>query len=112
MSYIRCLSNPEGLYIIHDGTHIEIMCKGDIKTLPASAFEGVMRRYLDEQLCEAGDAVAFEGARLEYMITESDDWKWIFSYQGKDGHGVDQDWRIEMWKVTLEYIARNVAGRN
>jgi len=54
MSYIRCLSNPEGLYIWGDGETIEISggflpigCENHINTyrVPSKIFKGLLNKF-------------------------------------------------------------------
>jgi hypothetical protein len=47
MSYIRCASNPEGLYIWHDvdGTIHWTDCNGENARLPVKSFNGLIRKY-------------------------------------------------------------------
>lgn len=54
MSYIRCLSNPEGLYVWSDGKNATIShevrkphSSGRNFTIPHGIFEGLLRRWVD-----------------------------------------------------------------
>lgn len=95
MSYIRCLSNPEALYIIglatNNGRHsgrVEF-CDGEGLSLPRHAFEGVLKRWYEGEQ----ESARYRGA----TITETKDFKYEFRYK---------DWPhgFTMWKVTLMYI--------
>jgi len=54
MSYIRCLSNPEGLYVWSDGKFANIThhvkpphSSGKDFTIPQKVFERVLKRWVD-----------------------------------------------------------------
>lgn len=102
MSYIRCLSNPEGLYIWGDGSgNLTIAhtgtarqrARGDqpIKYIPAKIFHGLFKHWL--ATCE--ENVSYRGASLKYLRRGAH-FKWKLSYG---------DWSLYMWDVTLNYLA-------
>jgi len=97
MSYIRSLSNPEGLYIFGDGRNIELIVKKEpIKLMPPQIFKSLMLKWLDNDFDD--DELDFEGAKLK-VEKRNENFKWILSYA---------DWQIEMWEVTLFYVATSV----
>jgi hypothetical protein len=92
MSFIRCLSNPEGLYIWHDvGNFIAIT--GDqipgIWEINTRHWYGLLRQYRkNSRTCKYGSI----------SIRENENFKVVL----KTPHG-----EIEMWLVTWDYIARH-----
>jgi hypothetical protein len=122
MSYIRCLTNPEGLYIIQvaGGTIQFFLQDGEFVTMPGDDFEGILRKYVrsegEENSIEGYEVYKFGKATLKFLappeqlkflgrtedsqklINPNNDWKWFLHYP---------DWEkpIEMWEVTLNYIA-------
>lgn len=100
MSYIRCLSNPESLYII--GTlrgQVEFCGDEQGRMLPAHVFHGVLSRWLQRYEPEV---VRYRGATIMERKT---DFKWELDYEGWSDP-------IVMWKVTLWYIASRNDFRN
>ena len=100
MSYIRSLSNPEGLYIWGETRDVMIACNGELYSMPTDVFHqllGRWKRYMGTR------PVKYMGGRLEEVKVrkgannkDSYDYKWRLSYN---------DWHIDMWTVTLHYIA-------
>ena len=91
MSYIRSISNPEGLYIVGTGENVEIYVKTDVvKYIPGDIFDGLIKKYIDNfyEDCE------YKGASIQY-VKRGKDFKIEFSYS---------DWKIYMWDVTWNYI--------
>ncbi len=97
MSYIRCLSNPEGLYIWGDTSgEIAISTKGDIKWATPEDFHGVFKAY-DE---------SWDGENLtfgELTLRERSDKKFRWSLSSTRG------WEIILWQVTVDHVSENVA---
>ena len=94
MSYIRSLSNPEGLYIFGNlqGT-VEIYHDGPIsKTMPLEIFEGLCKAYFDN----FGECTEYEGASIGEEKRDGH-FKYVLRYE---------NWEVEMWFVTWSYIAR------
>lgn len=91
MSYIRSLSNPEGLYIISTGDSINIMVAGRKTSyyLPIEEFHSVLKQYLADQ----GDEEKYTSGDTTLMLRR---WKWVLK------HG---DFRITMFESTLWYLA-------
>ncbi len=68
MSYIRCLSNPERLYIVSDGKKVNVSHKvqkphssGREFDIPSRTFEGLCRKWAKEW----EEPVAYRGASVE-----------------------------------------------
>ncbi len=101
MSYIRCLSNPEGLYIIASMQgRVEIMGReGGILSLPRHVFETIMANWHDRWW---PDEIRYKGA---WILTgdNTNDFKWRFGYK--------DEWSIDMFDVTIDYIARGCSER-
>jgi hypothetical protein len=95
MSYMRCLSNPEGLYIVHCGGPIEIFSSGKEWRIPRHIFHGLFLRWQKNH-----GPVKYRGASL----SETPDFRWSLNYKG---------WTepIVMWKVTTAYVAESVRER-
>jgi len=105
MSYIRCLSNPEGLYVtggregvcwsagVVDGEQVS-------HTMPANVFTGLMKAWAMSGQ-QDDEPVEYKGAKLEAITKgkKSERWKWCLSYKR---------WSLVMYTVTLAYIASNV----
>lgn len=115
MSYIRSLSNPEGLYVIHGISGKAEFFLNDPKRflcMPAEIFNGLLDKYVrqdaEEHSSEGNEVYLHQGASLKYLAPPEqmaafgrscEDWKWFLHYE---------DWQqpIEMWDVTLDYIAQ------
>ena len=114
MSYIRCLSNPEGLYIWGDGKYINIAKGGeDLKYIPQLTFDGLLRKYHREgSWCVQGYPITYRGATIEEVHIESNKKITKFEKELKFRLGIFQyrlsykDWHIDMWQVTWEHIAK------
>ena len=97
MSYIRSISNPEGLYIVGTGENVEIhlgrKSAEPYKTLyiPTKVFKGLIKKFARE---DPDDYCKYEGALIEF-VKIGNDFKWRLVYD---------DWEVYMWEVTWEYI--------
>lgn len=94
MSYIRSISNPEGLYIFGSEEGVEIMRGSEmIGVIPTEVFTGLIKEYIDG-FCENCE---YKGASIKE--------KWIL------GHPKTvlsyNNFNIIMWEVTWYYIASN-----
>ena len=96
MSYIRCLSNPEGLYIWSDGESVTITGKNIplFYSIQEKIFDGLIKKYNKNKgwLCGESEAIKYKGAKL----FENADFKVVLSYK---------DWSVSMFFVTWAYIA-------
>lgn len=103
MSYIRCTSNPEGLYIwCGDELNITRGCDYH-ETMPVDIFEGILEKWhyaFHEHGFEISDNedeseyVEYKGAKLvEKKVTEG--FKWVLEYK---------DIELPMWETTLYYM--------
>lgn len=97
MSYIRCLSNPEGLYIWGDiSGEIAICINANIKWATSEDFHGVFKAY-DKNW---GEGCYDYG---ELTLRERDDLEFRWSLSSSRG------WEIILWQVTVDYISESVA---
>ena len=130
MSFIRCLSNPEAMYIWHDvdeTVHIThsvkppLASKGDEFCVPTRLWYGLWRvvernhgLYLNE-----GDVLKFGDLKLEEKHIYIDSGRIVKSYKMKDLFAERKPtsfrWKfsygkhfVYMWQVTLEHIYLNV----
>lgn len=109
MSYIRCLSNPEGLYLIGTmpdsaGREMNFMWGGGMHSVNAHKrdFYYLMEKFMQD---EGGSLNVGEGWRRgELRLTLRNDWRWDLTFT----HTGDT---LTLWQVTLEYIARDVMER-
>ena len=118
MSFIRCLSNPEAMYIWHDvdeTVHIThsvkppLASKGDEFCVPTRLWYGLWRvvernhgLYLNEgDVLKFGDLKLVKSYKMKDLFAERKptSFRWKFSY-GKHF--------VYMWQVTLEHIYLNV----
>jgi len=109
MSYIRCTSNPEGLYVWNDvdgnvywsasPQKKGVPTKDDnavLYSMPRKVFRGLMKKFL---LCPWPEKYSFQGAE----IREDKDCKFWVSYkpEGKKA------WKLKLWRTTLAYVVGN-----
>lgn len=99
MSYIRCTSNPDNLYvwgdcqdIIHWWPGVEVYHE-----MPGRVFRGLMKAYYRRGGTE-DEPIEFENARI---YESSDDWKVVVEYNGLKA------WQIRLWPVTFDYVHQN-----
>ena len=95
MSIIRCLSNPEGLYIIYSSNGVEIM-----------------RPYPEETICvnEQDFDDFMSGAKVSMPIYREHEYKNLKVYSTEDFKTcleIDGK-KIIMWDVTWFYIVNNM----
>lgn len=93
MSYIRCLSNPEGLYIVDCGQGIEIYIRGEEWRIPRKTFHRLFLKWDDYR----DEMVTFRGAALR----QTEDFRWELGYKG---------WHrpIVMWETTVRALVESV----
>ena len=114
MAFIRCLSNPEGLYIWHDiSRKIYITCAKDefqankAKKIPAWIWYGYFEKYKNNHgfwrnrtdLNEYGSFRGLECGEDRILINNLNEYRCYIKYDG---------WKIYMYPVTFHYIANNV----
>lgn len=90
MSYIRCLSNPESLYVIATMNDVEfIEGPKPILHVPFDVFEGLARKWYKNYQVPC----SYKGFKVE----ETPDFRWRLSYN---------NWRrtIILYEVTLAYM--------
>lgn len=103
MSLIRCLSNPEGLYIWCEEKRVALSFRPPLGRddalgyIPTHVFRTALQRYLK------GDSdIKFKGLHLwEDDFT----FKWRLTYESDNQLPI----QLEMWEVTLAYVASNVS---
>jgi hypothetical protein len=111
MSYIRCLYNPEGLYIWADEkyTNITISGKTGISQIPVDIFEGLIKKYHKN----FGEDTKYKGASIEQVFVKSGKkpnriQKMMNVEDGRYQMRLSYNhWCIDMWLVTWEYIAQH-----
>lgn len=97
MSYIRSLSNPEGLYIFGSKSGVEIYgpWKEDnshFHLVPYEVWDG----FCSEFVKEYDDELEYMGMSITYeKRKDGSDFKYYLKYE---------DWELEMWAVTWDYI--------
>lgn len=95
MSYIRCLSNPEALYIWGDGDgKVSISVAAEpILRMPTLTFHGLLRKFQENDI-DADEVVTFKGATFTLEPT----FRWALTYK---------DWgkkKIVLWETTVWYL--------
>jgi hypothetical protein len=107
MSYIRCLSNPEKLYIwadCSDNVHISTGPEKEFK-IPRSTFDMLIKLYVKDCGCE--ENYSYKGAKLIYErvppivqtpLGKFGDFKWVLTFKNNT---------IEMWETTWSHIVLN-----
>lgn len=131
MSYIRCFSNPEGLYIWSDvDKTVHILSKQTVeRTVPTKIFDGLIKKwkknyfqYPCKYRCATLDEIKIPkhpkivtlilyllGCFRRGSIPTKKSIALYFEifepadYQIRLSYA---DWRIDMWEVTWSYIAR------
>lgn len=103
MSYIRCLSNPEGLYIIGTSEGVEIFGEKPI-VMPAKDFNNLIKMYVKDRCNEDFQS---GGIKLVYkrvppfkdtVFGKMGNFKWVLTFKKR---------RVEMWDVTWNHIVCN-----
>lgn len=98
MSYIRCTSNPEGLYIWSNGeTVIVQMGSIDIGKIPTNIFNGLIKKYIGNYNYD----VKYNGAEIKEIQDGIGNFKMELSYD---------NWSCLMWRVTWDYIVLSNIG--
>lgn len=97
MSYIRCLSNPEGLYVWADCDGTTYFWIGGEENDDKSCIRIPNHHFVKvcEKWYEGEDPLSYKGVKV---YEDNKDWKIVLSYKGKS---------IRMWRVTWEYIVRH-----
>lgn len=101
MSYIRCLNNPEGLYIWWDVSQQIAIVEGasPIKWAPLKEFHALCRKFHKHH-----NDVDIDTGLHHLMLRETDNYaKYMLTYTGDR-----VEWSIVMWQVTWHYIVNNV----
>lgn len=96
MSYIRALSNPEGLYITGNTYgQVEIMQALEDRLMPRHVFEGLLKRWFTKE----EEHAKYRGATITELSSKYgiDAWKYELNYKNWDSP-------IRLWRVTLVYI--------
>lgn len=90
MSYIRCLSNPEQLYVYHNcNGQVDFWVADKLYTMPFKTFSGLMESAIKEfswrHKAKCGSAKIYVNKHYKIVI----------------GY---KKWKIEMFEVTFHYI--------
>jgi hypothetical protein len=107
MSFIRCLSNPEGLYAFGGKGTMEFYwdrkdteCNANQMIVPWWKFQRAMRRYInsghDLGKCEGFEIQEWFGRRLRGKVLHRE--KTRLSYKGA---------YVYLWSATWEYVVHN-----
>jgi len=111
MSYIRCSSNPEALYIWDDGKNANIVCDMNnqtIQIIPSKIFSGLIKKYKKNY----GEDTTYKGASIKEVFVKSGKKPNKFQKLLRIEDGNFQyrlsykNWYIDMWQVTWEHIAQ------
>ncbi len=115
MSYIRCLSNPEGLYIWGDGKYANFTLASEpnfldkIVQIPQKTFDNLLKKYIKNY----GDNVNYRGASIKVVWVKTGKlhpkamWEIIGKYDTDMKIRLSyKNWHIDMWLVTWEYITK------
>lgn len=104
MSYIRCTSNPDSLYVWDDidGNTYFSLGPDDPYSMPCEAFQDMMRmwdEYWGEAVCFAnGNGTIYEGQTGRVVIAYND-------------YEADNHWEIDIWYSTFMYMFHNWQDR-
>lgn len=95
MSLIRCLSNPEGLYVWGDRKNVHFMIEGlDVLVIPHSKFNGIMKKYRGVNM----DMKYGKDTSLQEIKCSDSSYRLRLKYKNKS---------VSMWEVTFRYIHKN-----
>lgn len=101
MSYIRCLSNPECLYIWGESDGKVTIANGhnSVLRMPAITFHGLLKKWYKQEYDtpESDDDEFGTVTYKDALLTQTKDWKWALDYKGWERD-------IVLWEVTLVYI--------
>ena len=117
MSYIRCGSNPENLYVWGDVSGDVFFSMGaELKSMPKEVFDGLMHGFIKEDYPEEFE---FQGASIRELLG----YGYYFPEKSKENplgafhpdFGKIQiaykDWSIRLWPVTFFYIIHGIEER-
>jgi len=92
MSYIGCLSNPEGLDVWHDSDSNVYWSipNQEVYHMPFKVFDRLMKLYVENW----GDDVSYAKAYIREISTND-------GFRYRVGYNV---WYIDLWRVTLDTI--------
>lgn len=119
MSYIRCLSNPEGLYIWNDGKNVSITHSVKYPQSSRVSFPPVPQKYFDAALAKwhknPFGPINYRGIEIkeEHVYSKSfrpvrGEPKWWLRKTAPTQFMIRLSYKnayIYMWRVTMEYIA-------
>lgn len=128
MSYIRSLSNPEGLYILGSTSGNVEIYEGslDCKTIPQEVWNGLFAKLEKDSFDQQdnhGEYAEYKGFRIyDFANVAAIDENWptfetvkeMFNPAYKSKWRVRMqyaDWKIDMWYVTFQYIYENTLNR-
>lgn len=120
MSYIRCLSNPEGLYIWNDGRYANILVgTDDVKIMPIELWEKLLKERSmwcgDVTLDMEIDSVKHSVVLTERVWPERSTHELLTAEEAEQGrlkvritynNSLKQSWELDgIWPVTMCYMA-------
>lgn len=103
MSYIRCLSNPERLYIWGEGGNRLCVSIGteEMKVLPLRSFERLLKKWVKQEEDWEDNPIVFRDLKLEERPDTQ--FKWRLSYKNEP--------IVDMYYCTLYYLAHSNKNR-
>jgi hypothetical protein len=110
MSYIRCTSNPENLYVWSDGDNVHWnfgIDPDDELLMPQGVFDGLMNQA---SVWLGGTGVEYDGAKLYEFLEDKPIEKWVEEGSHPDNCKIILEYnnrKIRMWRVTYCYILSN-----
>ena len=105
MSYIRCLSNPEGLYIWHDvDGELKVAHKAKLTGVSVGDFEKALRAWK-----RYGDAsLPYESETFDVLASRQAPYSKVILVLKPAG---SKKVRIPVWYVTWDYVSRHARKR-
>jgi len=115
MSYLRSISNPEGLYVVDSGNKgtIEFLNAGDVLSMARYIFDYLMMgwiggreeiHYRGASVCFKKDEKSYEGDWKIHLTYKG--WKWP-EKRGTSGFHPPEDYVMKMWGVTWSFIVHS-----
>ena len=114
MSYIRCLSNPEGLYIFDDGKNMNFAIGDKLQIIPSGYFNSFITAYLKKENAWREDDFTWGKISIKEVFVlhkkKPDDFqKFLKVKPGSYKYELRYNGKLiaRMWHVTWCYIVNN-----